>query len=163
MVRQCRQRKRREDEIARLGEELAGVRGQLLLLGAERDELTVRLASSGAAREKLEDERDRIAARLKHQLRRRFGRHSERSDQGGGEAEARPEDETDAVSGETMRRRGQQPGRPSPRRRSYEHLPTGEVPHYFAERPCWPCCGEPYEPFPVLHELRHYVRSPGLL
>ncbi|MGH7189850.1 MAG: IS66 family transposase [Terriglobales bacterium] len=147
MVRPCRQCKRREDEIAGLREELAGVREQLCLLGAERDELAARLASSEAAREKLGGERDRLAARLKHQLRHRFGRHSERGGQRGEDGEERPADNTGAASGKTKRRRGQQPGRPSPRRRSYEHLPTEEVPHDFAERPCCPHCGEPYEPF----------------
>lgn len=164
MVRQCRQCKRREDEVARLSEELAGAREQLLVLGTERDELAARLASSEAARHKLEGERDRLAARLKHQLRDRFARHSERCDQRSGEdPEARPGDGGDAASGGTKRRRGQQPGRPSPRRRSYEHLRSEEVPHDFAERPRCPCCGEPYEPFGVqsYEELHFEVRILG--
>lgn len=107
VVRQCRQCERREGEIALLAEELAGLRERLRVVGAERDEVAARLASSEAARAKLEKERDRLTARLKHQLRHRFGRHSERSDHPGEDAEGRPVDRTGAPSGGAKRQRGE--------------------------------------------------------
>jgi len=47
------------------------------------------------------------------------------------------------------RPRGQQPGRPGPRRRAYEHLPTVEetIP-LPADRQQCPQCGQPFVPFP---------------
>ncbi len=47
------------------------------------------------------------------------------------------------------RRRGQQGGKPGPKRRDYAHLPAKEEIHDLADadKQC-PCCGLPFEPFP---------------
>jgi transposase len=136
---------------------------QLALLSAERDGLRTQLTSSEAERERLEKAHDRLAARLKLQLSHRFGRHSERGDQAGQDGEAHADGDAVGASGagpeKAKRRRGQQPGRTSPRRRSYEHLPTEEVPHDFEveDRPSCPSCGEAYEPFgEEQHEEIHF-------
>lgn len=152
MVRACSGCARRDLEIGRLLADHEHDREQIQILTAERDELRARLESAEKERKKLEAERDRLRARLKRQLRDRFAKSSERSGHppGSGEGEGAekggPDDGAPGAKG-SSRRRGQQPGRPGPKRRSYGHLPGEDVPHDFEEAPCCPDCGEEYDPF----------------
>ena len=144
MVRHCRCCKRREREIAQLRDQRGRDREEIARLRVERDELRAQLKDCAAARREAESARERLTARLQENLKHRFGRRSERAEQGEAAAGAEAEEPGGAPSGE-VRRRGQQPGRPSPRRRSYEHLATDEVPHDFNEPPRCPRCDAAYE------------------
>ncbi len=146
MVRHCRCCKRREREIAQLRDQRDRDHEEIARLRVERDELRAQLKDCAAARREAESARDRLAARLQENLKHRFGRRSERAERGEADTPAEPDGSGGAHPGE-VRRRGQQPGRPSPRRRSYEHLPTDEVPHDFKEAPRCPHCDTAYEDF----------------
>ena len=58
------------------------------------------------------------------------------------------------------RRRGQQPGRPAPRRRCYDHLRAEDVIHKLEETPSIPSCGASYDSFDdeTSEELHFEVR-----
>ena len=146
MVRHCRCCKRREREIAQLRDQRGRDHEEIARLRVERDELRAQLKDCAAARREAESARDRLVARLQENLKHRFGRRSERAERGEADTPAEPDGSGGAHPGE-VRRRGQQPGRPSPRRRSYEHLPTDEVPHDFKEAPRCPHCDTAYEDF----------------
>ncbi len=146
MLHHCRCCKRREREIAQLRDQRDRDHEEIARLSAERDELRVQLKECAAARREAESARERLTARLQEHLKHRFGRRSERSQRGEADTPAEAEESGGAPPGE-VRRRGQQPGRPSPRRRSYEHLPTEVVPHDFNEPPRCPHCGTAYEVF----------------
>ena len=121
MVRHCRCCKRRDREIAQLRDQRDRDHEEIARLRVERDELRAQLKDCAAARREAESARDRLAARLQENLKHRFGRRSERAERGEADTPAEPDGSGGAHPGE-VRRRGQQPGRPSPRRRSYEHL-----------------------------------------
>ncbi|MGH9304073.1 MAG: IS66 family transposase [Acidimicrobiales bacterium] len=163
MVRGCSECRRRDREIARHVAQHERDSEQSRLLTIERDDLRARLERSEDACKQLEGERDDLRARLTQHLRHRFGRRSERS--GKSEASGQGADERSPTSGEApspenKRRRGQQPGRPAPRRRRYDHLKTEEVAHDFGEVPRCPECDKPYEAFgeETSEELHFEVR-----
>jgi transposase len=147
VVQHCRCCKRREREIAGLLHQRDRDHEEIARLRIERDELRAQLKDCKSARREAEAARDRLAARLQENLKHRFGRRSERADRGEADAPAEADESGGAHPGEVRRRRGQQPGRPSPRRRSYEHLATDEVPHDFEEPPRCPHCDTAYEAF----------------
>lgn len=125
---------------------------QIRLLTVERDDLRAHLERCEDACKKLEAERDDLRAQLTQHLRHRFGRRSERSGQPenavqGADERTVPRDGAPSPEAEGKRRRGQQPGRPAPKRRSYDHLPSKDVPHDFDEVPRCPECDRPYERF----------------
>ena len=150
MVRGCSGCRRRDREIARHLAQHEADGEQIRLLTVERDDLRARLESCEGARKELERARDDLRARLSQHLRHRFGKRSERS--GTSETSGQGADEHSTVSGEApspegKRRRGQQPGRPAPRRRRYDHLEIEEVPHDLEELPRCPDCDKLYVPF----------------
>lgn len=159
MVRACR---RCEPDFAALLAERDRDREQIDLLAAERDELHARLAAC-------EGEREELRARLSEHERYRFGGRSERSEHDESDRSA-PSDSEGAVAGGSSsgeephkRKRGEQPGRPSPRRRCYDHLGSEEVPHDFAEPLVCPRCQAPYVPFDEerYEEIHFEVRIVG--
>jgi transposase len=88
----------------------------------------------------LKQEIEQLRAQLRLREQQLFGRKTE------AHANA-PQDPTRATQAATPRRRGQQPGRPGPRRRDYSHLPAvpeeREVP---ADQCCCSRCGCPFAP-----------------
>lgn len=99
-----------------------------------------RLALEREAALRAEIESLRAQLRLREQ--QLFGRRSEAS---AGRSEAAPPADPPAP----RKLRGQQPGKPGPKRRDHSHLPVVEevrdLPE--GERTC-PCCGLPFDPFP---------------
>jgi transposase len=93
-------------------------------------------------REKLlKEEIARLQAQLRLREQQLFGRKSE-AGAAGGQALTPPEPTP-------KKSRGQQRGRPGPKRRDYSHLPvTEEVLDLSPEQRCCSCCGWPFEPFP---------------
>ena len=90
--------------------------------------------------DKLKQEVARLEAKIKDLERKLFGRRSEKSG-------ATQRDGTGSEKAKSPRKRGQQPGRPGPKRRDTSHLPATEE---FCELPpeqcrC-PCCGLPFRP-----------------
>src|SRR5262249_59978074 len=82
---------------------------------------------------------------LEGQLRLReqqlFGRKTEAG------AAAAPTSPQTAPGPQPWRRRGQQPGRPGPRRRAYPHLPPAVEEHELPGEPCCcRACGPPFAP-----------------
>lgn len=89
----------------------------------------------------LRQENDSLRAQLRLREQQLFGTKSE----------AHPaKSEASAPTNPPARRpRGQQRGRPSPKRRDHSDLPAiEEVLELSPERQCCPCCGLPFEPFP---------------
>jgi transposase len=90
-------------------------------------------------REKLlHDENEQLHARIRFLEQQLFGR---KTDSTTAEGPPRPD--------RTVRPRGQQCGKPGPRRRDYSHLPTVEqVIELPAEQQCCGRCGQPFASFP---------------
>ena len=91
----------------------------------------------------LQQEVDELRANLRLRERQLFERKSEK-------AGAHPKTTTAAGAAPAPKRpRGQQPGRPSPPRRCYDHLPTvDETADLPADQQQCPDCGQPWLPFP---------------
>lgn len=91
-------------------------------------------------REKLlHDENQQLQARIRFLEQRLFGRKADSPASPDGPASTR----------RSPRPRGQQPGRPGPRRRDYSHLPAVEqVLDLPPEQRCCSRCGQPLAPFP---------------
>ena len=152
MVRACSGCTRRDREIVRLVAQRDDDVEQVRLLVLEREELRSRLESAEKDLKEVSGERDELSARLTQHLRHRFGERSERSEHrerpGGAEGPDHDPATTNAPEADgARRRRGQQPGRPAPKRRCYDHLPTEDVVHDLDETPSCPSCSEPYEAF----------------
>jgi transposase len=92
--------------------------------------------------DQLQQELDDLRAKLRLRERQLFERKSEKTS-------ALPQTPAAAALPRPKRPRGQQPGRPSPPRRSYEHLPvveeTTDIP---ADQQRCRDCGQPWVPFP---------------
>lgn len=152
VVRACSGCTRRDREIVRLVAQHDDDVEHVRLLVLEREELRSRLEAAEKGRKELADERDELSARLTQHLRHRFGERTERSEHRERPVRAEGADcdpaTDDAPAGVGVRRRrGQQPGRPAPKRRCYDHLATEEVIHDLGATPSCPSCGEPYEAF----------------
>ena len=94
--------------------------------------------------QQLQQENDALRARIRSLEQRLFGRKRD-------SPPTLPEDTVVATAAPAgpRRRRGQQPDRPRPRRRAYDHLPAVEEVHALpAEQQQCPQCGQPLAPFP---------------
>ena len=91
-------------------------------------------------REKLlHDENQQLHARIRYLEQQLFGR----------KADTTATDEGSPRSERTPRPRGQQPGKPGPKRRDYAHLPAVEqILELPPEQRCCARCGEPFTSFP---------------
>lgn len=127
------------DEVGRLVRENLELRQQVGYWKSLHQRACTRLAECAAQVAQLQ-------AKVKLRERQMFGRKSEK---GTTRADAKSASATDAPTGASRRRRGQQPGKPKPTRRNYDHLPVTNIPLDLAEedKMC-PCCSLPCEPFP---------------
>jgi len=133
-----------QQEVCELRRENAELRQQVRELRSEVGYWKSMHARAVERNKKLEAELDQAKAESRQLKAERFGKQSEKQS-----AADRSNDLDDPQRPATpKKKRGQQPGRPAPKRRDYSHLPAreGQIDLSDDEKVC-PCCGKPLEDF----------------
>jgi transposase len=96
----------------------------------------------------LKEENQQLQAQIRYLKQQLYGKKSETT-KGSDHPPSSAEPTAKDAPGDPPRLRGQQRGRPGPKRRDYSHLPGEEEILDLADedKKC-PCCGLPFEPFP---------------
>src|SRR5436305_1113638 len=96
----------------------------------------------------LKEENQQLQAQNRYLKQQLYGKKSETT-KGSDHSPSSAEPTAKDAPGDPPRLRGQQRGRPGPKRRDYSHLPgEEEILDLTDEDKKCPCCGLPFEPFP---------------